>query len=92
MLTDFYSELAFKAEDLRDRMDSLTTEQLQQLAGIEDMLEEGQHTSLVGLTAEESADVWSTANVTGDPLVDKWEQEIAAGLTPDLNEEQVSSG
>ena len=23
---------------------------------------------------------------TGDPLVDKWEAELAAGLTPDLNE------
>jgi hypothetical protein len=92
VLTDFYSELAFKAEDLRDRMDSLTTEQLQQLAGIEDMLEEGQHTSLVGLTSEESADVWSTANVTRDPLINKWEREIAAGMTPDLDEEEAVSG
>lgn len=25
--------------------------------------------------------------VTGDPLVDKWEREIATGKTPDLDEE-----
>lgn len=29
---------------------------------------------------------YGKAYKTGDPLVDKWEQEIAAGLDPDLNE------
>lgn len=26
--------------------------------------------------------------ITGDPLIDKWERELAEGKTPDLNEEQ----
>ena len=28
---------------------------------------------------------WDEAVVTGDPLIDHWEQEIAAGRTPDLS-------
>lgn len=33
--------------------------------------------------AHEDGDV---PHVTGDPLIDKWEKEIAEGLTPDLSE------
>lgn len=42
---------------------------------------------LRGLDEDESAEEWETAHTTGDPLVDKWEREIAAGQDPDLDEE-----
>ena len=40
---------------------------------------------------ESQAPHWTDAppthSATGDPLVDKWERQIAAGIDPDLDEE-----
>ena len=89
VLESFYSEAASRAHDLRGSFEELSPEEQHRLQVLEDILsEEGaEKHSLVDLTPEESEDVWMTAHKTGDPLCDKWEQEIADGRIPDLDEE-----
>jgi hypothetical protein len=89
VLEEFYFEAAARAYDLRQNLDELSPAEQHQLQVLEDALsEEGDEKhSLIDLSPEESEDVWLTAHKTGDPLVDKWEREIAAGGTPDLDEE-----
>lgn len=42
--------------------------------------------ALNSFLVEKTPDAVDVPFVTGDPLVDKWEQELAAGLEPDLTE------
>lgn len=44
-------------------------------------------TDLQALNAEESLDNWHVARSTGDSLADQWEQQIARGEVPDMDEE-----
>ena len=44
-------------------------------------------TDLQSLDADASLDNWETARSTGDPLIDRWESQLARGETPDLDEE-----
>lgn len=89
MLEEFYVEAASRAHDLRGNFDELGPEEQRQLQVLEDILsdEGAERHSLTDLTPEESEDVWMTPHKTGDPLVDKWEREIAEGRDPDLDEE-----
>jgi hypothetical protein len=45
-----------------------------------------EESDLRGLDAEESLENWNIPRKTGDPLIDRWEQEIAQGLNPNLDE------
>ena len=76
------------AQDLRNSFADLSGEEQHKLQVLEDILsdEGAERRNLRDLNPEESDEVWSTAHQTGDPLVDKWEREIAEGKTPDLDE------
>lgn len=43
-------------------------------------------TDLRALSDEESLDEWQRPRRTGDPKVDEWEDAIARGETPDLED------
>jgi len=91
VFAEFYFDVADRARDMRRRFETLTPEEQLRLNDLEDIFREGDDAprgNLADLTPEESEDEWFTAHQTGDPLVDKWEREIAAGLTPDLDEQQ----
>jgi hypothetical protein len=85
LLEEMFFDLAVMAEDMRARVDDLDPVQLEKLAGIEEALMEERNV-LSGLSESDSVEVWETAHVTGDPLVDKWEREVASKQTPDLDE------
>jgi hypothetical protein len=55
--------------------------QHEQLSALEELLEEHEAPS-----CEPDEDPWLKAHRTGDRLVDKWEQQIARGEMPDLDE------
>ena len=82
--SEFYEQVAAKIYQLRNgEMDPVS---LERLGGLEKLLEPADKVALSALSEEESLEVWGTAHRTGDPLADKWEREIAAGHTPDLDE------
>jgi len=89
LLEEWYFDMASRIHDLRAIYGQLSAEDQQKLHDLEDVFRDGseERASLVDLTPEESEEVWFTARETGDPLVDKWEREIAAGITPNLDEQ-----
>lgn len=81
VLEEFYFDVASRVQALRERLDSLSAVQQEQLSTLEELLEE-QPPSI----SEPDEDPWLKAHRTGDRLVDKWEQQIARGEMPDLDE------
>ncbi len=86
LLEEFYFDLAMTAEELRGQVDDLDPAQLERLSKIEEMLMDERNV-LSGLSDADSREVWKTAHVTGDPLVDRWERELADdNKIPDMDE------
>jgi hypothetical protein len=86
LLEEYFLDAALEAKDLRARLsrDDLDPEDAQRLAQLEDVLSDDP-VSLVGLSEEESEEVWATADSTGDILTDYWEYRISQDLSVDLD-------
>jgi hypothetical protein len=94
LLEEFYLGVVMELSDLKARPPSdLSNDEEGRKARLIDILdgnvEATDRRALMDLTEEESDEVWETAHVTGDPLADYWERQIARGEEPDFELTEV---
>jgi len=88
LLREYYEDAAYELERLKDqvRADGHNPDIEVKMGDLESLFSDSER-DLQGLDAAESQENWTIARKTGDPLADKWENAIARGETPDLDEE-----
>ena len=89
LLREFYREKANELVGLRNEMrsDGHSPDLEARIGDLERIFSDAP--DLASLDEDESLDNWAIARRTGDPLLDKWEAQIAAGETPDLDDEAI---
>lgn len=87
LLREYYEDAAFELERLRGQLSEGYSPEIEvKITELEQLFSDSK-VDLQSLDADESLDNYQKARKTGDPLADKWERQIAAGETPDLEED-----
>ena len=85
MLREYFFEHAVELDRLRGQLRAEGhTPDVEVRIGDLERLFSGDQAELQSLDAGESEENWFIPRRTGDPLADKWERQLAAGETPDL--------
>jgi len=85
LLREFYADTAAELSRLRAKLraDGHDPETEVRISDLERVFSDSP--DLQSLDAEESLENWTIPRRTGDPLADRWEEQIARGEVPDLD-------
>ncbi len=81
--------VAAEVSRLKDGMAKLSSEELERLGDLEEVLQGSERNALAGLTDAESDVVWETMQHTRDPMAIYWEYRVSKGLDPNLDITEV---